>query len=111
MAVGLDAFHPGLVTLLRIGFGALVMAMVPRAWGAKIEKQDRPRILVLSVIWIAFPLTLFPIAQQWIDSAVAGMLNGAMPLFTAVVATFLLRVLPGRFQIAGLVIGFGGSLQ
>ena len=108
MAIGLDAFHPGLVTLLRIGLGAAVMAMVPRAWGTRIEKQDRPRIWVLSVIWIAFPLTLFPIAQQWITSAVAGMLNGAMPLFTAVVATFLLRVLPGRFQIAGLVIGFGG---
>ena len=108
MAIGLDAFHPGLVTLLRIGFGALVMAMVPRARATKIEREDRAKVWVLSIIWIAFPLTLFPIAQQWIDSAVAGMLNGAMPLFTAVVATFLLRSLPGRFQIAGLVIGFGG---
>lgn len=108
MAIGLDAFHPGLVTLLRIGFGAAVMALLPRARTAQIDREDRIKVWILSVIWIAFPLTLFPIAQQWITSAVAGMLNGAMPLFTAVVATILLRVLPGRFQVAGLVIGFAG---
>jgi drug/metabolite transporter (DMT)-like permease len=31
MAIGLDAFHPGLVTLLRVGFGAMVMFGVSRS--------------------------------------------------------------------------------
>jgi drug/metabolite transporter (DMT)-like permease len=108
MAIGLDAFHPGLVTWLRVGFGAVFMAALPQARRARIPDQDRVRVGALGTIWIAIPLTLFPIAQQWIDSAVAGMLNGAMPIFTAVVATVLLRTLPGRLQIAGLVIGFAG---
>jgi drug/metabolite transporter (DMT)-like permease len=38
------------------------------------------------------------------------MLNGATPILTAVIATILLRSLPGRLQIAGLVIGFAGIL-
>jgi drug/metabolite transporter (DMT)-like permease len=29
---------------------------------------------------MAVPLTLFPVAQRWIDSSLAGMLNGAVPL-------------------------------
>lgn len=110
MAIGLDAFHPGLVTWLRVGFGALVMALLPRTHRRKIDPSDRPRVAVLGLIWIAFPLTLFPIAQQWIDSAVAGMLNGAMPIFTALLATLLLRTLPGRSQMVGLVIGFAGMI-
>ncbi|MGH8872358.1 MAG: DMT family transporter [Acidimicrobiia bacterium] len=108
MAVGLDAFHPGLVTWLRVGFGALFMATLPKARSTSIPRQDVAPIVLLGVIWVAIPLSLFPIAQQWIDSAVAGMLNGAMPIFTAVIASVLLRQLPGRLQLVGLVLGFVG---
>lgn len=108
MAVGLDAFHPGLVTWLRVGFGALFMATLPTARSTPIPRQDVAPIVLLGVIWVVIPLTLFPIAQQWIDSAVAGMLNGAMPIFTAVIASVLLRQLPGRLQLVGLVLGFVG---
>lgn len=108
MAIGLDAFHPGLVTLLRVGFGAAFMAALPRTRTTSIDRSDWPSVALLGVIWVAIPLTLFPIAQQWIDSGVAGMLNGSTPIFTAVVASLLLRQLPGRRQILGLVIGFVG---
>ena len=108
MAIGLDAFHPGVVTWLRIGFGSLVISMFPQARQTPIDHEDRNPLRLLSVVWIALPFTLFPLAQQWIDSAVAGMLNGATPIFTALLATFLLRSLPGRLQMAGLIVGFVG---
>jgi drug/metabolite transporter (DMT)-like permease len=108
MAIGLDSFHPGLVTLIRVAFGASFLALIPRTRSVKIEREDWGRIVTLATVWVAIPFTLFPIAQQWIDSAVAGMLNGATPIFTALLATFLLRSLPGPMQIAGLMIGFGG---
>jgi len=108
MAIGLDAFHPGLVTWLRVGFGAAVIAILPKARKAKIETRDLSRVGILGLVWIALPMTLFPIAQLWIDSAVAGMLNGATPIFTALLATILLRALPGRLQMAGLAVGFVG---
>lgn len=108
MAIGLDAFHPGLVTALRIGFGAAVMTALPQARRVVIEAQDRLRIVLIGVIWIAVPLTLFPISQQWVDSGVAGMLNGATPVLTALLATIFLRSLPGRLQMAGLALGMAG---
>lgn len=110
MAIGLDAFHPGLVTWLRLGFGAGVMALLPQARQSKIPRAEGRRIAVLGLIWLAIPFIIFPIAQQWIDSAVAGMLNGATPIFTAVIASILLWHLPGRLQMIGLVVGFAGIL-
>jgi len=36
------------------------------------------------------------------------MLNGATPIFTALLATILLRTLPGKLQMVGLIVGFAG---
>lgn len=68
-------------------------------------------MVLLAFVWMAVPLTLFPVAQRWIDSSLAGMLNGAVPLTSAFVAVLLLRALPGRVQMAGLVVGFGGVVM
>jgi drug/metabolite transporter (DMT)-like permease len=108
MAIGLDNFHPGVVTLIRVSLGAVFLSLIPRARATRIDRSDWSRVALLAVIWVAVPFTLFPIAQQWIDSAVAGMLNGATPIFTALIATLLLRALPGLLQTTGLLIGFGG---
>ena len=107
MDIGLDAFRPGLITFMRVGLGAAVLAATPAA-RRPVAARDRARIITLSLLWVAVPFTLFPVAQQWINSAVAGMLNGAMPLFAAAVATTLLRRLPGRGLGAGLLLGFAG---
>jgi len=108
MAIGLEAFAPGLVSLARIGLGAAALALVPAARRTRIAREDLPRVALLGVIWMGIPLLLFPVAQQWIDSSVAGMVNGAMPLTAAVWSALLLRRLPGRTQAVGLLIGFAG---
>lgn len=110
MAIGLEAFHPGLVTWLRVGFGALFLGLLPQARKTRIPRADLPRVALLGVIWVAVPFTIFPIAQQWINSAVTGMLNGATPIFTAIIASVLLRQLPGVLQRVGLGVGFVGIL-
>ncbi len=107
MAIGLQSLAPGLITWMRVGFGAAILSLVPRARKA-IDSEDRPRILALSFIWVAIPFSLFPLAQQYINSAVTGILNGGTPIFTAIVATILLRRLPRGAQLLGLFVGFGG---
>jgi drug/metabolite transporter (DMT)-like permease len=107
IAVGIDHFAPSVVTAARIGFGALALGFVP-ASRKRVPAQEWPRILFVSATWMAIPFSCFSIAEQWISSSLAGMLNGAMPLFAALVATAMLRRAPSRLQIAGLVVGFGG---
>ncbi len=108
MEVGLTAFEPGLISLLRVGLGALALLTVPRARRTRIAREDWPRVALLGVVWMGVPLLLFPIAQQWIDSSVAGMINGAMPLTVAAWSAALLGRLPGRTQAVGLLVGFAG---
>jgi drug/metabolite transporter (DMT)-like permease len=109
MAIGLESFRPGVVTLARVGLGVGTLALIPRA-RASIDRADLGRVGLLGVIWIGIPLSIFPIAQQWIDSSVAGMLNGAVPISSAVFATLLLRKLPGWRQLVGIGVGFLGIL-
>jgi drug/metabolite transporter (DMT)-like permease len=106
--VGLEALRPTVVTLCRVALGTAALVLVPAARRTRIDRSDWPRVVLLALVWMVVPLTLFPVAQQWIASSVAGMINGAVPLTTALVAVLLLRALPGRVQSVGLLVGFGG---
>jgi drug/metabolite transporter (DMT)-like permease len=74
----------------------------------RIAPDDWPQLVVLSLTWMAIPLLLLPVAQQWVASSIAGMINGAVPLFAGSIAALMLRKRPGRLQAAGLVTGFAG---
>lgn len=107
MEIGLRTLAPGVVTLARIGLGTATLVLLSRA-RRPVDREDWGRIALLGTVWMAIPLTLFPIAQQWIDSSVAGMINGAMPIFAAAWSAYLLRRLPGWRQMLGIGIGFLG---
>jgi drug/metabolite transporter (DMT)-like permease len=105
--LGLESFHPGLITWLRVGLGALTLLVLP-AGRARIAREDRRRVLVLSIVWVGIPFTLFPLAQTHINSAVTGLLNGATPIFTGLVAALFFNRTPRGPQRLGLAIGFLG---
>jgi drug/metabolite transporter (DMT)-like permease len=109
MAIGLDSFEPGVVTLLRVVFGLLALSVLPGS-RAPVPKEDLPKIALLGVTWMAFPLTMFPIAQQWIDSSVAGMLNAAMPLLTVLIAWSVFQTPTGPRRLFGVGVGLVGIL-
>ena len=109
MEIGLRAFAPGVITLARVGLGAATLSLLPRA-RAPVDREDWPRIAFLGAIWIAIPLLIFPVAQQWTNSSVTGMINGAMPVFTVFWAIYLMRRLPGWRQLLGIGLGFVGMV-
>ncbi len=110
IAVGLDAFSPYLVTWLRIGFGLSVIAAMPTT-RQPLPRTARPRVLALGVVWMAIPLSLFPLAEERVSSSVTGMLNGANPIFTAFVAALIARAVPPGRQLVGLAIGLVGVVM
>jgi drug/metabolite transporter (DMT)-like permease len=105
IAAGLDHFSPGVVTLVRLAFGCITLGLFRSARTVRIDREDWPRVVVVGITWLAFPMTLFPIAQQHISSGLAGMLSGSVPLFAAIVTSLGLRRLPGRWQLLGLATG------
>ncbi len=104
IAEGLEAFPPSLITPMRIGFGFLTLAFFARA-RQSLPRSDWARIVVLGVVWMAFPLSMFPFAETRVSSGVTGMLNGATPIFVAAIATLIARRPPPRHQLIGLAVG------
>ena len=107
IAVGLESLAPGVVTLLRVGLGALILNVIPGG-RVKIDPQDRVRLVAVSVIWVGVPFTLFPLAEQRINSAVSGLLNGATPMFVALFAALFFGRRTSGPQLVGVVVGFAG---
>jgi drug/metabolite transporter (DMT)-like permease len=109
IAIALDAVGPDGITFARIAIGFLTLACFPSARQA-VPKRAWPLVALLGVIWMALPLTLFPHAQQHVSSALAGMLNGAIPLFATAVAAGLARRLPTAETLRGLAVGMAGAV-
>ena len=110
IAEGLEALGPNGVTFFRIFVGFLTLSLIPAA-RRPIARSDWGATAALGVLWLAFPLSMFPFAEQHVSSALTGMLNGATALFAAVVASILARRMPSRTVLIGLTVGlFGGVL-
>lgn len=109
IAEGLRAIGPNGVTFVRIAIGFATLALFRATW-KPIARRDWAAVALLGVVWFAFPLSMFPHAEERVSSALTGMLNGAGPLFTAIVASALSRRLPSRNVAVGLIVGMIGTL-
>ena len=106
--VSLESLAPGAITWIRLSLGFLVLTTIPAA-RRPVVRTDYPRLLLLGCTWLAIPFLLFPIAQQHIDSALAGMLVSTVPIFSAAIAVVLLQTLPRFRQAVGIALGFVGA--
>jgi drug/metabolite transporter (DMT)-like permease len=109
IALALDSLSPALITWIRAGAGALAILAFPQA-RRSIDRIDHWRIVLLSLVLVVLPLTLIPISLQWIDSALVGMLGGAMPIMATIISSLLLRTTPRRNQAVGVALGFVGVM-
>jgi drug/metabolite transporter (DMT)-like permease len=107
IAESLRSIAPNGVTFVRIAVGFATLSLVPAA-RRRLGSQDRWKGVVLGILWMAFPLSMFPFAEERVSSALTGMLSGAVPLCAAAVASLLARRPPGRAVAAGLAVGFTG---
>src|SRR5262245_33150933 len=109
IAESLQAIGPNGITFVRSAVGFATLSLVPAA-RRRLRPEDRRRGVVLGIIWMAFPLSMFPFAEQHVSSALTGMLNGAVPLFAAAVASILARRPPTGAVAIGLAVGFTGAV-
>ena len=107
IAEGLAAFPPDAITFLRFVIGFLTLSLMPGA-RRKVLASDRAGIAWLGVLWFAFPMSMFPHAEQHVSSALTGMLNGGVPLIATAVAAVMARQLPSRTVMLGLAAGSAG---
>src|SRR5208282_896265 len=109
IAEGMHAIGPNGVTFVRILIGFATLSLFPAA-RKPVMRSDWAGIAGLGVLWLAFPLSMFPFAEQHVSSALTGMLNGANPLFTAIVAAAIAQRAPARRILAGIAVGMTGTI-
>src|ERR1700679_1306360 len=109
MAEGLRSIGPSGIAFVRISIGFLTLALFPSA-RKPVARADWGSVVLLGILWFAFPLSMFPFAEQRVSSALTGMLNGANPLFATMVASFIARRAPSQGVAAGLGVGLAGTV-
>jgi len=111
MKIGLASVAPATLVAGRLVLGALVLYTVMR-WRGLALPAPGPRwlpLVALAILGNCLPFFLIAWGQQFIDSALAGILISIMPLATMVLAHFFVageRVTGAR--AAGFVVGFSG---
>lgn len=107
------SISPSQIVLLRVLFGfvpLLVVALVTRALRWR-DLRHVHHFVVMSVLATAFYYFAFAKGTVLLLSSVAGMLSGAIPLFTFVAALAFLRSEPiNTRSVGGTLLGFLGIL-
>jgi drug/metabolite transporter (DMT)-like permease len=104
---GLNSMQVG---ALRIVFTALFLFSVGLKKVKLIKRSQWKWIFWTAMAGSLFPVFLFAIAQEQLDSSVAGMLNSMVPLNTVVFGTLFFGIVVSKRQVLGVFIGLIGTL-
>src|SRR3954453_11178208 len=110
--IGVDnGLQPFTLIMFRLLIGLVLLATVVAIAREPLPREPRMygHLFVMGVINIAIPFSLITYAEQVVDSSLAAVINGAVPLFVIVIgALFLKGETVTINRVAGLVVGFLG---
>jgi drug/metabolite transporter (DMT)-like permease len=110
--IGVDhGLQPFTLITFRLFIGLLLLATVVAAARESLPREPRMygHLFVMGVINIAIPFSLITFAEQTVDSSLAAVINGAVPLFVIVIAALVLKGETVTLnRVVGLVVGFLG---
>lgn len=110
MKKGLEAFNPVQVAALRILITGLVMIPFLITRWKQVPKHSIGYILLQGLFGNFLPAFLFTLAQQHINSSLAGILNSLSPVFVLLLGILFFGTGFTRWRITGMLIAFSGSL-
>jgi len=112
--IAVDSTGPFSLVAVRTLVGFLVLfVFLAFSGGLKLDFARLPyrRLLAIGFVGTLLPFFLISWAEQTVDSAVAGLLNGAGPLVTVLGAHFITRdELMTKGRLAGVLLGLVGII-
>ena len=105
--VGLTAFQ---VASFRIISSGLILLPVAVKSISTIPQNKFVIIFVSGILGSLLPAYLFCIAEQRIDSSLAGTLNALTPIFAIIIGALFFKTNTARNKILGIGISFFGSI-
>jgi drug/metabolite transporter (DMT)-like permease len=106
-----ELITPAQITLLRVFFGFLPLALV--AWRKGVIHRDQvrhlPHFFVMAVLATAFYYFAIAEGTALLPSGIAGVLGGSISLFTTIATLLFLRTeKPNALMLIGVLAGFIG---
>jgi drug/metabolite transporter (DMT)-like permease len=111
--IGVETLPTFTLVAGRLGIGLVFLASVVAIARERLPRDPRiyGHLVVMSIVNIAVPFALITSAEQSVDSALAAILNGGVPLFTIVIAALFLHDEPITVnRIVGLIVGYAGVI-
>jgi drug/metabolite transporter (DMT)-like permease len=110
MKEGLLHLSPYQVASLRILFSGIVLLPTAIKYFTAIPKNKLFIIFMSGVLGSLLPAYLFCIAEEGIDSALAGTLNSLTPIFVIITGALFFNSKTTANKIFGILISFTGSI-
>lgn len=107
---GLVGLTPIQLGSVRIVFSTIFLLIMGYKSLKGLSKNEWKWLIITGFLGTFFPSFFFAFAQQYIDSAVAAIMNSLTPIFTLLVgvAFFATKILTRQY--AGVLLGFVGSV-
>lgn len=110
MKEGLVSLSPYQVASLRIVFSGIVLLPTAVKFLRHIPRDKVFVIFMSGLLGSLLPAYLFCIAEEGIDSALAGTLNSLTPIFVIVTGALFFKSKTSLNKVLGIVISFTGSI-
>ncbi len=107
---GLVGLTPIQLGSLRIVFSTIFLLIMGYKSLKGLSKKEWKWLIITGFLGTFFPSFFFAFAQQFIDSAVAAILNSLTPIFTLLVGVAFFSTTILTRQYAGVLLGFVGSV-
>lgn len=109
---GLLALTPAGVALSRLALGLMTLVVILAVTRSPLPpRRSWGPLFVAAALMTSVPWWLFAYGEQYVSSALAGIINGATPLMTlAAILLAFPEEKPTRRRMGGLALGFVGVL-
>jgi drug/metabolite transporter (DMT)-like permease len=110
MKEGLVTLSPYQVASLRIVFSGIVLLPTALKFFRHVPKDKIFIIFLSGLLGSLLPAYLFCIAEEGIDSALAGTLNSLTPIFVIITGALIFKSKTTANKVLGIIISFTGSI-
>ncbi|MBL7809248.1 MAG: EamA family transporter [Saprospiraceae bacterium] len=104
-------FSPVQMAMWRMVLATVVYIPIAIVYWSKIDWKRWKPLVIVAFCGSAIPNFFFAVAQQHVDSSLAGVLNSLTPLFTLVIGALFFGMAFSRDKVLGVVIGLGGAIM
>jgi len=112
--IGLEEIPPLAIATSRLGIAALILFVILRARGGGLPREGKTwrALAYMAFFGSALPFAAISVGEQYTDSALASIFNGATPIATSILAHFFLeeeKMTP--VKLLGIIVGFIGIVS